>query len=520
MDAQAAMARLDGWINAITGMGIWGRDKTRHTKFEVCPVDVETALALWRGDPIGARFVETIPNEALRQGFEVCIGDADVDATAPASAAGKPKPPAPLGKKDRQDAATEAKPLQETIAKRLDDLGAATAIKEAMCYERAYGGGAILIGANDFTTDLRQPLDMSKVRSLDWLTPLEARELVPLYYYNNPRAPKFGQPAIYQLVPYVMGASVDDYYPEITEIHESRLIVFPGVRVSRRAMSTGFMGWGDSIFTRVLQALTDWNSAGQGASVLLSDFAQAIYKIKNLPELLAQETAGSTAGTLSDRMQIVDMMRSLVRAIIVDADGEDFERKSTPMTGYPETLDRLSQRLAAAGDMPLTLLLGISPAGLTATGDSDIRFFYDRVGSVRNLRVAPALRRLVEIELVTLGCDPATVNHSIRFPALWQPTDKESAEARFIQAQADQIYLNLDVVSPEEIAQSRFGGDQFSFETRIDFDARAAQEAVAPPPVTPNNGVSAPTLNESSPMPEAAKHPTLEPVKPPFPLEE
>src|SRR4029077_13462637 len=105
--------------------------------------------------------------------------------------------------------ASDAKPLQEAVQKRLRALQALQMIREAMCYERAYGGGALLLGANDFATDLRQPLDLKRVRSLDYLTPLEARELIPLYYYNDPRAPKFGQVAIYQLVPFVIGAAVD-----------------------------------------------------------------------------------------------------------------------------------------------------------------------------------------------------------------------------------------------------------------------------------------------------------------------
>ena len=69
----------------------------------------------------------------------------------------------------------------------------------------------------------------------------------------------------------------------------------------------------------------------------------------------------------------------------------------------------------------------------------------------------------------------------MKFKPLYQPTHLEQAQTRYQQAQTDQIYLTTDVVSPEEIALSRFGGDEYSAETHVDFDARDAQEAVIAP---------------------------------------
>lgn len=551
-----AAANMDGWMNYATGLGVFGKDKSICASFTVDAVGSEDAMQLWRGDPIAARIVEVIPNEALRQGYELQIGDNDVPDTykppepaptpvvppAPArpvnprlvGAPGRPKADSVARRtaygrsmraavdRQRRDAG-DAKPLQEAVEKALQDLQLDAALKEAMCYERAYGGGAILLGANDYTTDLRVPLDLKKVRSLDWLTPLEGRELIPLFYYNDPMGPKFGQPAIYQLIPYVIGAPVDGYVPRVTQIHESRLITFSGIRVSKRIMSTGTLGWGDSVFTRVVRALRGFNVGHQSAEILLSDFAQAVYKIKGLADLIARNP-----NALTDSMMAVELGRSIARAVVIDAE-EDFERKSTTMAGYPETLDRLATNLAAAADMPLTLMMGQSPAGMNATGDSDIRFFYDRVASVQMRVVQPAILRVVEIVLATLGEDPDKINHSIKFKALWQPTDKEVAETHFVQAQADAIYLDRDVVSPEEMALSRFGGDKWSSETRLDFEARANQEAVVAPtveakptpdPTTMIGGFEYGASPDMGPMPAAAKTPQNRPAKPGYKTEE
>lgn len=492
----------DAVVNALTGMGMLNRDKTTANNFVPDIVDAETGMLLWRGDPIGARIVETPPNEAIRQGYDICIGD---DAIIPTYTPEKPAPPATAPPpqtgsrtpktdwhnhpsaferyfagnqtKRRMDDAT-AQPLQEKITKHFQELKVNKLLKETWCYARAGGGGALLIGANDYTTDLRQPLDLTKVRSLDYLTPLEGRELVPVFWYNDPYAPKFGEVAIYQLVPYTIGAGVDGSYgARITQIHESRLLKFHGPKVTRRQLGSTNFQWGDSVFTRCARALMAWNASTQGASLLMSDFAQAVYKVQGLAELVSKNPQA-----LVSKMVQTDMMRSIARAMIVDS-SEDFERKATPMTGYPETMDRLAANVASAADQPLSLLFGQAPAGLNATGDSDIRFFYDRVASGQQEHLAPELCKLIEIELAIAGENPANTNFSIRFKPLWQPTELETAQARFQQAQTDQIYIANSVVSPEEIAVSRFGGDQFSFETHVDFDARAAQDAAAAPMV-------------------------------------
>ena len=497
-----AQSRLDGWMNDLTGFGILGRDKTlgssQNHVFASDVVTSEDAVEFWRGDDIAARYIELIPNEALRQGWEIVIGQAQQpDPFKPPTVAPQPTPPAKPGRLDADDDGD----LQRVVSKQLRDLGLMAALREVMHYRRAYGGGAILLGANDFTVDLREPLDLSRVRSLDWLTPLEPRELIPRWYYNNPRAPKFGQPAIYQFVPFNVGQSVDGgNVPSYQEIHESRLIIFPGIRVSRRIMSTSTFSWGDSVLTRIIRALRDFNMAHTAAAILLNDFSQAVFKVKDLAELIAQD--GPQA--LLQKMISIDTARSILRATVVDADGEDFERKSTPMSGFPETLDRLSLRLAAAAGWPVKKLMGNISNGLGDTGAGDDNTWDDMIRAVQTQEVEPAVTQVVKIILATLGENPDEIDHQVKFPPLSQPTELETAQAHFAQAQADAVYLTNDVVSPEEVALSRFGGATFSYDTKIDFTARSAQEAVTAPVV---DAKPEPPPIIMAPMPTAAGQP-------------
>lgn len=552
----ALMPHMDAWINTNTGLGLASKDKTVGAYFDVDTVSSEDALTMWRGEPMAARIIETIPNECIRQGVDISVGDDDMpDRYTPPEPEQLPTAPAPGAKPGvkalpggprrtdararldafsrklvgRDDAfarrmrvavreqhrrldASDAKPLQEAVQKQLEELQALQMIREVMCYERAYGGGALLLGANDYTTDLRQPLDLKKVRSLDYLTPLEGRELMPLYWYNDPRAPKFGQVAIYQLVPFVIGAPVDPntINPRVTQIHESRLIIFPGARVSRRIMiSSGTFGWGDSVLTRCVRALRAFSTSYQNAEILLQDFAQAIYKVKGLADLISKDPNALLNSAMS-----VELGRSICRAVVVDAE-EDFERKSTSLAGYSDLLTKFDDYLAAVSETPKMILMGTSPGGIDSTGAGDIRWFYDRIASTQQNRVKPAVMRIIEVILAALGEDPSKINHSVDFPPLWQPTEKEIAEAYYTQAQGDAVYLDRDVVSPEETSLTRFGGSKLNFgPIQIDFEARAAQQAMVAPTVEAKPKAPPPPLNEGGPMPDDAKTPTQRDVPP------
>jgi phage-related protein (TIGR01555 family) len=120
-------------------------------------------------------------------------------------------------------------------------------------------------------------------------------------------------------------------------------------------------------------------------------------------------------------------------------------------------------RLAAAARLPVSLLMGQAPAGMNATGESDIRFFYDQVRAEQEA-LKPKLERLIKIISAN---DNAKV--SIEFPALWQMTDREKAELRRMEAETDRIYLQEGVLLPEEVAIKRFSGGEYA----IDLTSRA-----------------------------------------------
>jgi phage-related protein (TIGR01555 family) len=424
--------RLDGFFNPFTGLGT-ERDKRTHGRWRGRYLLWEEISELYRYNDVAARIVDAPVDEMLRRGFSVTFeNDAE---------------------------------LTKNVAEWLVRLQLQEKLQSAFRWAREYGGGALFLGANDrasATRGLRVPLDLNDVRGLWFLTDYSARELVPLVYRDDPFNTEYGTPATYRVQPmfgFQTGQAGRDM-DALREVHSSRFIRIEGVKVERRWAQSQF-GWGDSVLQRVHEVIRDYGSSWEGVAALMQDISQGVFKMKGLAEAM-----GSGAGdVVLERLAMIDMSRSMVRAAVIDADSEEFDRKATPLTGIPDVLDRMMQRLSQASNTPVSVLIGKQPSGLGANNDNDLRGWYASIAVDQEKVAKPAIRRVVEVLLrakdgPTGGRDPG--GWEIEFPPLWQPTELEQADIRLKNAQADTEDIANNVLRPDEVRKSRYGGAKYS----------------------------------------------------------
>mgnify|MGYP000974685349 FL=1 len=331
----------------------------------------------------------------------------------------------------------------------------------------------MLVGADDGVLDLSQPLNTGRIRDIGFLTVFDPTEFTVLEYSGSVGAADYAEPLMYSITPRIVSA--DPLLPGmLNRVHASRVIRFSEPVLSRLTLQVN-RGVGDSIYESVWNTIRDFDAAYSNAGALVEDFAQAVFKIKGLADAIASDKAG----LIRDRLAMMDYSRSVMRAVALDAETEDFERKPTPLSGLPDLLDRFANRVAAATQIPVTILMGQAPAGLNATGDADVRTFFDFVASLQERDLLPALERLVTLVMLskrgpTAGVEPE--NWSIQFRPLWQASDAETATTRKAVAETDQIYLTAGVLSADEVRESRFGGDTYRIETSIESDDDGAPE--------------------------------------------
>jgi phage-related protein (TIGR01555 family) len=422
--------REDGWENSVTGFGTT-RDKTTYTNFAGFFQLGDWELdALYHGDDIAQRAINAVPDEMLRKGYFLGFGAEDKESDEPGAAR--------VGV-DPENAAELADEIGDELAK----YGANEKLIEADCWGRLYGGSALILGADDGLPAWK-PLDLTRVKSLNFLQVVDRRYLFPESFYQT--GPQSGEPEIYML------GNVNNVLNAPFRIHESRMIIFRGARTSileRRRRNW----WDHSVLQAPYEVMTGFATGFKAVQILLTDGPQGVYKLKGLASLIGAQGQAK----LNARLEQIEMFRSVLRAIVVDADAESFERANFSFSGLDTVLDKFILRLCAALDMPATLVMGMSPAGLNATGDSDFRKFYDKIETRQRNYLAPRLRRLIEVLCAakngpTKGQIPKV---KIEFEQLWRLDPLQEAQRRLAVAQSDQIYFQMGGITPEEIMLSR-----------------------------------------------------------------
>lgn len=413
---------LDGWANLFTGIGMKKHDKRKGRIWskELKLLSQDELRTMYRGEGLATRIVNLPANEMLRAWFKV-EGDKD-----------------------------------GLISQKLDVLSAKKKLSTALKWDRLFGGSLIIAGLDD-GGGLEEPLNEDNISDIKFLHVFDRYSVTTFSVYDDPENEKYGETEVYMVTPKRGGTTFN--------VHESRCLVFDGMEIddlSRREND----GWGDSVLQRVFTRLKGLSFGYENLESIIEEFIIGTLSIKDLASTLV--TNGEK--DIQKRLAQIDMSKSLISSILLDADGEKYERISSTVSGLGDLFDRLINALSAVSEIPVTLLMGQSPAGLKATGDSDIRFFYDSISSKQETKLQEPLERLVKWIQLCKDYEfrgKELDSWKIQFNPLWMPTSKEQAETRKTVAEADKIYVELGVVDETEIRVSRFSGE-YKIDTVLD----------------------------------------------------
>lgn len=412
--------RADGWVNYLTGIGTEERDKSQASTFEATfagKIDDFTLEALYREDYLCRLIVSRLPEECFRTGFR-------------------------FKHESGEDLAPLRKAWRNIVVGR-DYAGPTVQAIRAWRWARLFGGAAVWVGADDSPEAQAFPLDLTKVKSVRFFRVLDRRSLVSdpgSVDTENPGNPLFNEPSKYIYTPPSGGKA--------WTIHASRLVFWPGHETPQRERASSDY-WDTSVLADVYPVIRSYGTVWAGIENILQDNAQGVLQIKNL---IAMITAKDRA-QLKARLETLDMTRSNVRAMVLDKDNEDFRREVTNLAGMSDLIIRINERLSSAAEMPLTVLFGISPAGLNATGESDLRLFYDKLETKRETTITPRLLRMAAPVAASVGIDPAGL--SIEWDSAWSMTKAEAAAYRKTVAETDAIYIGSEVFTAEDVAKAR-----------------------------------------------------------------
>ncbi|MGO3890093.1 MAG: DUF1073 domain-containing protein [Paenalcaligenes sp.] len=320
----------------------------------------------------------------------------------------------------------------DEIRKEEDRLNLQSCVNEALSWSRLYGGGAILPLTNqDFEKPFRP--DLVKKGGVQRLMVFDRWDLSPHDINTwDVLADNYLQPEFYTI------------YQGGQRIHWTHFIRFAGAKLPRRQRAM-LQGWGDSQLRRCLEDIKDTVSAKDGIAELMQSANVDVITREGLSEDLSTDQEAA----IIQRYTIFDQMKSIINTALLDSD-EKLDRLTLNMSGIAPVLETLMVWISGAADIPVTRLFGRSAAGLNATGEGDLKNYYDGIRSQQTSQLDRPMALLDEIMVRSaLGHMPDDYNYD--WNRLAQPNRKEEAEARKIEAETDVALLDAGVVGRAQV---------------------------------------------------------------------
>lgn len=390
-----AVSVQDAFSNPLFRLGYGSQSPLEATEYPLTRMTDNYALlnSLYRDNWVVQNVVGIIPDDMTKKWF------------APAGAVG----PEHLKELDRVQRVTA---LRERV-------------NEGLRWGRLYGGADGLIMIRGQEGMLGQPLELESIYPgtfqglyiLDrWQGVVPGMELV--FEGGEP------VPAYYSIT--------DARGNTVAKVHHSRLVRFTG-RDLPFLERVAELYWGESEVEALYNDVVKHDNVAANMAALTFRANVDTMEVQNLDQLFSV-TSGEQQRRFWNVMQAQSVMKSNFGMQLVNR-GDQIKNTQYTFTGLQEVYDSMCLDLSGASRIPVTKLFGRSPAGMNATGESDLRNYYDYVDTLREAKLRPILEKLLPVLAMSAwGAVPDGLD--ITFPPLWTPTAAEVAEIALKKAQA------------------------------------------------------------------------------------
>lgn len=312
-------------------------------------------------------------------------------------------------------------------------------VRAAIIHDQAFGGAHIYPRLKDGTTELPPdtPVLMSptffKRGCLSSFSTIEPYWVTPnAYNSTDPTREDFYKPRSW----YMLAKVVDS----------SRLFTMISRPVSDM-LKAAYSFRGVSMSQLAMPYVDNWLRTRQSVSDTVKQFSITFLKTD-----MAQMLQPGGAYNLIQRAQLFNLARDNRNLGICDLNTEEFVQINTPLSGLDALQAQSQEQMSAVSHIPLVKLTGVTPAGLNANSDGEIRVWYDYVAGYQSHNVTPLMQWILElIQLSEFGeIDPGL---SWDWNPLYELTDEEVADVREKNSRTDLAYFEAGVVSGEMVQQ-------------------------------------------------------------------
>jgi len=233
-------------------------------------------------------------------------------------------------------------------------------------------------------------------------------------------------------------------------VHASRLLTFISREVPdilKPAYNFGGLSMSQLMEPYVFQWLRTRNSV----SDLIHNFSVMCLKTDMAAVLQGGETVTAGLGLL-DRAKLFTQTRDNQGLTLLDKNREELQQVAVPLSNLDKLQAQAQEHMAAPSHIPLVKLTGITPSGLNASSEGEIKVWYDWVRAFQLFFYGPHLKHVLDIlQLHLFGMVDDAIG--FEFVPLSSPTVKELSEIRKANSETDEKYVSMGAVSPEEVRE-------------------------------------------------------------------
>ncbi len=314
----------------------------------------------------------------------------------------------------------------------------------------AFGIGQLFFntGIAPLSADLATPLLLTP----ETLPKGKLKEIVPIepiwtspneYNSENPLQSDFYRPTKW----WVMGATV----------HHTRLLRFVSREPSQILAPTYNFG-GVPLIQLAKPYVDNWVRTRQSVSDLINGCS-----IVSLRTDMTAVYENAGIGGLIDRVQNFIKFRDNRGVFLSDKDSEELQILSAQLAGLDKLQNQALEQICVVAQMPLVKFSGISPSGLNASSEGEIRVWYDRVAAYQESFFRPGLTKVMHAAMLNIWGE-IDKDIDFRFVPLWQLDEAAKAAIAKTRADTRAVYEEMGAVDNNEVRASMRTDDDGLFD--------------------------------------------------------
>ena len=235
----------------------------------------------------------------------------------------------------------------------------------------------------------------------------------------------YGLPKYYTIRDEVSGATT-------VRVHHSRVVRFIGRELpwTEQVME---QYWGESELEAIYNEIVKRDNVSGNIAALTFRANINYMETDGLDQLLGTANA-ETQRRFWNTLSAQSIMENNFGTRVINK-GDAIHNTQYTFTGLSDVYDCMMMDVAGAARIPVTKLFGRSPAGMNATGESDMRNYYDYIDGLRENEFRPIIERILPVMAMSAwGEVPDDLE--ITFPTMQTPDAKEKAETAEKKANA------------------------------------------------------------------------------------